>query len=322
MRAIMRMVPMERFLRKKVYRGRNYDVLTFKKFCENEGFPHSLLLRTSKTAELPMTCKTKFYLDPETITPVGSDEGSETISLFDAPSVEFIARTTLVRNKVIQGIIDEMLHNVMLPPGERKYGAVIYRTISEIIELAFADLGMEPGSKERMEFLEEIGKNLLEELQKTHEVLKDIQVTRKFIKKDISEDVYSDMKAAAEMLNEEVFPIAAMLGVGELDLESLFRSEPFYQDFVMEIAKEAEHMTNVLTPDASKLVDQVIMEAKLRLLLMMFPEMTLEDLKKDSGDELDEDRIEVFLSEGLEEHDKEKVTIEAMSKPEIIYLIL
>lgn len=276
LRPIMRVAPFERFLRRKVYNGRSYDDMTFEKFCEVEGFNYELLIG-NKNAQIPCTCEVTVTTpeQAEADEDGEGDEDDEEHSLRNAPTVEFLVRNALIRNKKIDEIMQDILDNVFLPTRERKYGKEVWGSLKRGIGEGYDDLNLYyPNDK--LEFASSVAHHLIDELYKTVEVLNDISQLEKHIKVDVTTDEMKMFQDAATVLMEQAAPIASLLALGELDLENIFSKEPCFENYVDDLIREAEKTTNALVPEASEFVDDVIAEAWRKI-----PDMNLKELDSD-----------------------------------------
>ncbi|ODM91758.1 Sterile alpha motif domain-containing protein 15 [Orchesella cincta] len=280
MRPIARAPPFERFLRRKVYNGRSYDGMTFEKFCEVEGYNYELLM-TNKNAKIPCTCEVYITTRGAEEDEEGEEgEAAEELSLRNAPTVEFLVRNALVRNKTVEQIMEDLLQDVFRPPLERKWGRDLWGKMKRGIGEGFDDLHL-IYSKEKLEFVTGVANALIDELYKTVAVLNDINQLQLHIKENITKDELNMFTTSAQILMEEVAPIAGLLALGELDLETIFKQEPQFEDYVDGIIRDAEGRTNELVPDARSFIDEVIEEAMRRI-----PTLDLTGLAPETRDSL------------------------------------
>lgn len=230
----MRIPPFERFLQKKVRLGPTTDALTFEQFCTQEGFIYSLL-KGNKNAQIPCTCEVR-------ILPVGVldddddnlDDNLDDISLLNAPSVEYVVRNMAVRDATVAYIIELLLENVFLPNHLRQYGR-----LSETWKCGLVNTMERMCPDERLCFACDVAKGLMEELEHTAEVLSDINLLQKYISETITPDHLAWLQSCAAEFMENVVPIASLLALGELDLESIFKQDPEINEFVDGVVYDA-----------------------------------------------------------------------------------
>ncbi|CAG7832850.1 unnamed protein product [Allacma fusca] len=308
MRALMRISPMEEYLRKRLYKGRTYNLLKFEKFCEDEGFPYHFLTKTDTNARIPSTCRLMLHLFPE-LTPSDSESSSDTNSLDEVPTVELITRHALMRNRIIQSIIDSLVDLVFSPDHRDQCDGLAMDTMRNFLELGWRELGYDERihGKERIQFAVDVSKGLITEMMRTAQVLQDIQTTRKHIQAEISPETYNDMKEASEILLEAVLPIAALLASGELELESIFQQEPQFQYYVDSIVKEAEEFTNTVIPKTENLIDEILKEAKLKIVSTLFPEIPISTIR--SATKLMDNLLDDLIQEGIADYDEAELDI-------------
>lgn len=265
MRPIMRVAPFERFLRRKVYNGRTYDDLSFEKYCEREGFNYDIISE-NKNAQIPCTCEVHITTpdNAEDQDSEGEDE-DEDHSLKNAPTVEYLTRNAIIRNKTVNQIINDILENVFLPAKERKYGKEVWGSLKRGIGEGYDDLHLYY-AKDKLEFASGVAHSLIDELYKTVGIMNDISQLEKHIQDDISKEDMDMFTEASKALMEEAVPIASLLALGELDLETIFRDEPTFRQFVNEVVEEAERKTNELVPDALSFVTEICTTALTHLL--------------------------------------------------------
>lgn len=226
-----------------------------------------------------------------------SSSDDSNLSLHLAPSVEYTVRHQIVRNRVVQDILDTLLLAVF-DTSQRKevYRASLVETIRELIIWGQEQLFSRDEIIKRLQFARCIADEILRETRNSCKVLQDIKEFqqhmikafkgKKWNKKDLEE-----VKELAEVFVEEVASIATMLAYGELELENIFRQDPEINKFVDEIIQTAEERTNEQVSVAEELLGDVVKEARLRLLMMEFPGLSMEEI----------DDIKVFAEELLDE---------------------
>jgi len=192
----MRRPPFIEYLNRCRFTGGTYDFLTFKKFCESNGFPYEVLQYNPcalidfccqlliKEARAKIGTRSEFdYTRPGSISSSSSGSSGSSYTLEHAPSVEYTVRHMVVRNKVIKEIIDELLDQVAMPPSERKYGpdAIASRhRMRDILENGFDQLGLTDEELwARMDFAKAVADGLIDEVRKTQNILQDIQAFKK-----------------------------------------------------------------------------------------------------------------------------------------------
>ncbi|OXA59384.1 Sterile alpha motif domain-containing protein 15 [Folsomia candida] len=260
LRAIMRIPPFEKFIKRKVHLGKETDALTFEKFCQQEGFNYSML-KGNKNAVIPCTCEVR-------ILPLGQvdddeeeveESEGEDISLLNAPTVEFVVRNLEARDKTVSYIIELMIENVFMPNSERTYGKVA-ESFKAGLEKSFDEMGnMSP--QERLEFATTVARSLMDELQHTADILCDLELLQNYIQEEISPERLEWLQSCAAEFMENVLPIASLMALGELDLETIFEQEPEFSNFV----------------------DGVIVEAEKRIKVMELPGLSVTDISSGTG---------------------------------------
>jgi hypothetical protein len=267
MRALVRIVPFESYLRKRLKTGKTYDLLNFEAFCVQEGFPYGYLQLHNKNAEIPCTCEVSIRtLDQcEDNESLESELSSDSDMLRSAPTVEYFARNVLAHNKVVQEIIDEILGCIFnCADTNQEHCKEIGKTISRIIQASHKSLGLlDPAAaNQRLAFTTGVARGLISEMHRTAQVLTDIGETRKQLKKNVTSAAFNDMRAAVSMFMEEVLPLATLMSLGEFSLENIFRQEPEFQKIVQEITTEAEGKIQEVLPEAEEIVNQVVQDAE------------------------------------------------------------
>lgn len=296
LRPIMRIPALEKFLRWRVTTGRKHDNVTFEKFCQMEGINFDYVAH-NKNAEIP--CQTEVLVTtPEKYDEDDDDEDDDQVSLRNAPTVEFLVRNAYIRNITINQIMDDILKNVFLPKRERQYGKDVWGELKRGIGEGYDDLHLY-FSQDKLEFATGIAHQVLDELNKTVTILNDVSLLQKYIGDRITADEIKIFQDAGSELLDAAAPIAALLALGELDLENIFRQEPEFNQFVDGIVRKAERKTNKLVPNASEFVNEVILEAWTRI-----PEFDLSDLEPHLADSLLRMATEVMTSI---EKDKDKI---------------
>jgi len=127
MRAIMRRTPMELYLKKRSKNGRTYDALNFKSFCEAEKFPYKVIVG-NKNALIP--CMTSVLITSATqasratLEDDEDDMSSEGASLKNAPTVEYLVRSQIVRNRAVKELIEDMFECIFDPKCGAEHGGL------------------------------------------------------------------------------------------------------------------------------------------------------------------------------------------------------
>ena len=265
----MRIPPFETYLQRRNKTGIGAENLSFKQFCEDEGFPYDYLQYFGKNAQIPCTCEVTVYPEGRgpSLSESSSNASESASSLSNVPTVECVARSALIHNKVVQRIIEDILDCLV---GDPKCGYV-GEIISRVMEEGFRELKLTDSkrdSKSRLDFAAEVAQGLIEEMQRAAAVLQDIEETKKNIRENISPEQLSDMRMAASMFMEEVYPLAALMSLGEFTLESIFRQQPEFIQFVESITNDAETKIDQVRPDAEQTIDEVLAEAERQVLEM------------------------------------------------------
>lgn len=196
------------------------------------------------------------------------------MSLENAPSVEFLVRRKIVRDRAIQKIIDEVLSRVFDPAIQRKYGYYdMHEILKRILEEAYLDLGFgnpEIYTFERVTFAASVAEGLMKDMLRSVEVLNDIKRFEEHLKKESQKEDYKPeeiemIRDVANEFVEHVAPIAAMLALGQFSLESIFSDEPEFQEYVQSVIDEAENKTNELVPTAEEFINEIVTEAEAKV---------------------------------------------------------
>lgn len=182
------------------------------------------------------------------------------ISLRNAPTVEYLVRNAILRNKAVQMIIEDIIESVYAPIGSRKYGGEVESAIFSALESAFQELRPKT-SKERLGFASGVADALLEEMRRTAEILEDINELKNHVKLDITPKRLEQLKEVAGQFMEDVMPIASLLALGQLDLETMFKDDPNVKEFVGQVTDTAERTAYEFLPQSVLLVDDVILSA-------------------------------------------------------------
>ena len=181
--------------------------------------------------------------------------------------MECVARSALIHKKIVQRIIEDILDCLVSNP---KCGYVA-EIISHVMEEGFSESKLTDSkrdSKSRLDFAAQVAQGLIEEMQRAAMILQDIKETKKNIRENLSPEQLSDMRMAASMFMEEVYPLAALMSLGEFTLESIFRQQPEFIQFVDSVADEAETRIAEVVPEAERTIDEVLEEAERKVLEM------------------------------------------------------
>jgi len=156
LRAIMRRVPFEIYLRRRYKSGRTYDMLSFKSFCDENGYPYKVI-KSNKNALIPCTVgvliTTKAHERDADQGSEGSDASSDEASLKNAPTVEFVIRHQIVRKRTIDELIKAMVDCVFDSTCHRRIG--LKDSMQGVLDGAYLELGFsDPAlyTRERVEF--------------------------------------------------------------------------------------------------------------------------------------------------------------------------
>lgn len=239
----MRKVPFEDFLKQRQKNGRDYDKVTFAKFCRKNGYPYHSL-KENPLALIECTCDLIIYMSAfHEITDNETNlESSEQNSLQVAPTVEFNIRHILIRDKVVSRILDELIHTAIKFSEKTQEKPSLY----SILEDGFEELGLcSDEVLQRCEFGRMVAEEVLAEAKRTRDVISDIGKFRHFLKdENISEETVEKMREAASEFFDVAANVGSLLALGELDLENIFRQEPEFNNFVDGIIDEAESRLN------------------------------------------------------------------------------
>jgi len=134
--------------------------------------------------------------------------------------------------------------------------------------------------EERLAFTAEVIEALMAELLRTAEVLRDIEELKKHIKEEVTPERVEELRECADIVLETVMPIAGLVALGDLTLESIFRSDPELEQLVEDVVAEAEEATNSLVPEALAFVDSLLKLAMEQLDEMDIPYLTESDVNR------------------------------------------
>jgi len=264
LRALMRLVPWELYLKRKARTGVETDVLTFKAFCKERGFPYSLL-RKNKCAYIPCTCPVEVKLgckhqpDPETCAQQserGSDSSSDN-SMKYCPSVENTVRKLPIRDRIIQQVLDELNKTVIDRIGEIEAAKEaeaealklqmlqdrsLELKVRQIFFEAFEALGINGPdlSQSRVDFIASVAEELVNDVCKTREILDDMDSFKSYMENSMDPATMQNALEIASEFLDEVSAISTMLTLGQLELEALIKDAPYIQSYVDEIIQTAE----------------------------------------------------------------------------------
>ena len=80
-------------------------------------------------------------------------DSSDDVSLYNAPTVEYLVRHQIVRNRTIEKLLEEMIDCIFDPKCHRRIG--IHSAMKRVLDAAYLELGFEDPAlytKDRVDF--------------------------------------------------------------------------------------------------------------------------------------------------------------------------